>query len=351
MSAFVQLYFASLREWRRDATALLWSILFPTILALVVGVVFSSSGKMFFRVGLVNEVGNAEQPLIDGFKQHEAFQITEGTRQDELDALKHGRRDAVLILTTGNSEPEIYIDATSPNGQSAASLIGQMITTIEAETQPETDLYIHNISSKRLSTADYMLPGVLGMALMLLGLYVTAIPLVSLREKEILRRMGITPLTRFTLLASQFAFRLTVALIQALVVIAISVVVFDLPLQISRLPLTIGLVLLGGGVFITLGYVLSALSKTEEAVQVGVGLIFLVFSILSGAFVPFWRIPNAIRPLVDAIPLTYLADALRHSMTGANAVHAMTTNVLVLVIWWIGCAVVALRFFRWESAA
>ncbi len=50
-------------------------------------------------------------------------------------------------------------------------------------------------------------------------------------------------------------------------------------------------------------------------------------------------------------PLTYLADALRHSMTGANAAHAMTTNVLVLVVWWIGCALLALRFFRWEPAA
>lgn len=369
MRAFIQLFLAHVREWRRDPTALLWSILFPVVIALSVGVIFSSAGTMFFRVGVVNESGEAGQRIIEGFKSNPAFQVSQGARQDELDALKRGRRDAVVILSpevgaalahlSGPiSDPaqqvplDVRFDASSPNSRAAASLIQQTLVMLAARLSgalPLLDVQTESIQVQRLSTADYMLPGVLALSMMLLGLYVTAIPLVSLREKEVLRRMGTTPLSRVTLLASQFAFRLAVALVQALVIIGISVVIFDLPLHARDLPATVGIVLLGAAVFITFGYLLAAAAKTEEAIQVLAGLPFVVFSMLSGVLVPYWRIPGPVKPLTDAIPLTYLADALRQVMTGANAGYSMTTNVLVLGGWLVACSVLVIRFFRWEA--
>jgi ABC-2 type transport system permease protein len=193
-----------------------------------------------------------------------------------------------------------------------------------------------------------MLPGVLAMSLMLMGVYVTAIPLVTLREKQVLRRMGATPLSRTSLLVSQVAFRVTVALIQALVIVALSVGIFDLPLRTTRLPAVVAVVLLGAALFITLGYCLAGLSRTEEAAQVAGGLSFLVFALLSGSLIPLWRIPNHVQPLVDAIPLTYLSDALRQIMVSANGAYSMPRNILALAIWLVVCTVLALRLFRWE---
>ena len=79
-------------------------------------------------------------------------------------------------------------------------------------------------------------------------------------------------------------------------------------LHARDLPATLALVGLGAAVFIAFGYLLAA-AKTDEAVQVLVGLPFLVFSMLSGVLVPYWRIPVSVRPVMDTIPLTYLADA------------------------------------------
>lgn len=370
MSAFVQLYLAQVREWQRDLTALLWSMLFPVVIAIIVGAVFSSTGRMFFRVGVVNEAGEVGQSLLAGLQDNDAFQITSGAREDELDELEEGRRDAVVIFPPelaasfdlsaapitdpANQIPfDVIYDPTSPNGPAAMNLIQQAVTVMEANITGELSLLTVRTAAadvQRQRSADYMLPGVLALSMLLLGLYVTAIPLVSLRQKEVLRRMGTTPLSRVTLLLSQFAFRMTVALIQTLVIIGISVVLYDLPLKSDNLPAIIGMVLLGAAVFIALGYVLAALAKTEESVQVLAGLPFLVFSLLSGVLVPLWRIPSSLQPLVDAIPLTYLADALRQLMTGANPVYSMTTNILVLVAWLVGCSLLAIRFFRWEPA-
>lgn len=368
MRAFRQLYVAHFREWWRDPTALLWSMLFPIVIALTVGVIFSGSGRMFFRIGVVNDAGEIGLRIVEEFQSNRAFQITTGTRTQELDALKRGKREAVVVLTPeiaaalGNPQAalastspqiplEMHFDPTTFNGQAAANLIQQALVMLDAQLtgqQPLLKLAPQNIDAQRLSTADYMLPGVLAMSMMLLGLYVTAIPLVSLRERQVLRRMGATPLSRLILLASQFTFRLTIALLQALIIIAISVALFDLPLRGHDLPATIGVVLMGAAVFITFGYLLAAAAKTEEAIQVVAGLPFIIFSMLSGVLVPIWRIPGPMRPVVDAIPLTYLSDALRQTMTGANGSYSMATNLAVLAAWLVICALLAIRFFRWE---
>ncbi|MBN1203241.1 MAG: ABC transporter permease [Anaerolineae bacterium] len=368
MRSFGQLYLASLREWWRDSTAMLWSMAFPVVIALAIGVIFSSGGKIFFRLGVVNEAGDAGQPIVDSFKQNDAFQISEGSRQDELDALEEGRREGVVIISaeTGAalshhtlpvSDPAdqvplaVHIDPNATNTQAVLNMVQQTLIAIDARltgTLPLLSIQTESASAHHLRSADYMLPGVLALSLLLLGLYVTAMPLVSLREKEVLRRMGSTPLDRRTLLAAQVAFRLTVALIQSVVIICISIVVFDLPLVAANLPAVTGMVLLGAAAFITLGYFLSTLAKTEEAVQVVIGLTFLLFVFLSGVLVPLWRIPGYVRPVVDIIPLTYLADALRQLMVDANPDHSLTTDVLVLVAWLAACTILALRFFRWE---
>lgn len=368
MRAFSQLYAANVREWRRDPTALLWSMMFPVVIALVVGLVFSSSGKMFFRIGMVNEAGADGQRFITAFEGNPAFQISTGTRQSELDALQHGRRDALVILPPALTTAlatydrpltdaaqqvplDVRYDSGTPNGPAAADLIQQTLAVVEAQitgTLPLLTVTTEAMTVQRLRTADYMLPGVLALSLLLLGLYVTAIPLVSLREKAVLRRMGCTPLTRVMLLASQFAFRLTVALVQALVIIAISVLVFDLPLHARDLPATTGIVVLGAAVFIAFGYLLAAVARSEEAAQVLAGLPFLVFGLLSGVLIPYWRIPAPVQRVMDVIPLTYLADALRQVMTGANGRYSMTTNVMMLGMWLVICTLLAIRLFRWQ---
>ncbi|MBN2083924.1 MAG: hypothetical protein JW748_01780 [Anaerolineales bacterium] len=46
--------------------------------------------------------------------------------------------------------------------------------------------------------------------------------------------------------------------------------------------------------------------------------------------------------------LAYLADALRQIMAGAAPLHPLTTGLLVLVVWLVICAVLAVKFLRRE---
>lgn len=69
---------------------------------------------------------------------------------------------------------------------------------------------------------------------------------------------------------------------------------------------------------------------------------------LSGIFFPIEIMPDFMRPIVEAIPLTYLGDAFRQIMVDATPLHSLATDVAVLAGWLVVCMLLAIRFFRWE---
>jgi ABC-2 type transport system permease protein len=207
--------------------------------------------------------------------------------------------------------------------------------------QPQT------ITASSLRTIDYFLPGILAMSLMQLGLFATAPALVQLREQQVLRRIGVTPLPRSILLASQVAFRLTIGLTQTLIIVGVGTAVFKVQV-LGNGVLLAGLVLLGALMFVALGYFISGLAKTQESVTGITQLVNFPMMFLSGIFFPVAVMPAWIRPVVSILPLTYLGDALRQIMVGAPPDNPLLLDVGILAAWLVGCSVLAVRFFRWE---
>jgi ABC-2 type transport system permease protein len=375
MRSFVQLYKATVREFARDKSALFWTFAFPIFFIVIFGVIFSGDQNISFKIGLVNEDGAASTRLVQGFKQISAFKIDEGTRDAELKALKDGDRSAVIIIPAGTgaalaANPTLLTGANQgaasgqatlnvyydPANQNTSQIVLNIIDKVVAGmnegitgVQPVLTIQSQSVTTSSLSSIDYLLPGVLAMSLMQLGLFATAAPLVSLREKGVLRRMGATPLSKTTLLTSQVAFRLTTAFAQTALIVLVGVGVFHVHIVASHIIGIVAMVLLGASLFITMGYFLSGVAKTEEAVNGLIQLPNITFMFLSGIFFPVDIMPSWIRPLVDVIPLTYVGDALRKTMINAGSYFSMTRNVAIMLAWLVVCGVLALKFFRWET--
>lgn len=375
MRSFISLYIATVREFWRDLSALFWTLAFPIMFIVIFGVIFSGSDDISFDLGLVNEDGEASAPLVNGFKQVGVFDVSEGSREDELESLKDGDRDVVIVIPAGTGAAfrpvelaenpshsaesatalQVYYDpADQSSSQVVLNIVDKVVTEMNQQItglEPVITTEEKSVTAQDLKVLDYLLPGVLAMSLMQMGLFGTAGPLVALREKQVLRRMGATPLRRTTLLLTQVAFRLSTAMVQMVLIIGLGVLVFDVHMKFENLPAIIGLVMLGGTMFITLGYFISGLAKTEEAVQGIISLPNFIFMFLSGIFFEVEFMPKWIRPVVDAIPLTYLGDALRKTMIDAGSYYPMGRSVAILVGWLVVCAVLAVRFFKWEPQA
>jgi ABC-type polysaccharide/polyol phosphate export permease len=70
--------------------------------------------------------------------------------------------------------------------------------------------------------------------------------------------------------------------------------------------------------------------------------------VFSGVFFSSERFPAAAQPVIKALPLTALNDALRGVMNDAEPLTAQTARLAILAAWGVVSFVLALRWFRWQ---
>jgi ABC-2 type transport system permease protein len=202
------------------------------------------------------------------------------------------------------------------------------------------------LSSTNLTNVAYLVPSILAMALMQLGIF-AAIPLVQQREKGILKRIGATPLARWKLVASNILLRLMVAAIDGVLIIGIGIALFNVQIVGSVLAMA-GLILLGAGAFLAIGFLLASFLKTEEQATGVVQVIQMPMMFLSGIFFSFDFMPSWLQSVARLLPLTYLGDALRQVMVNGTQVAPLGVDLAILTGWLVVCLAVAARTFRWE---
>jgi ABC-2 type transport system permease protein len=193
---------------------------------------------------------------------------------------------------------------------------------------------------------DYILPGILAMALMQLGLF-GALQFLSLRERKIIRGLSLTPLSRSSILSSEILLRILVGFVQTVIIIILGVTVFDFSLDGNIFKIFL-VVFLGALTFVSLGYMLICFVKTMEAGNGLAQVVQLPMIFLSGVFFPVDMMPSFMQPVVKIIPLTYLADLLRQVMIGIPGQFSLTQNLLVLSLWLVATFIITVKFWRWE---
>ena len=203
-----------------------------------------------------------------------------------------------------------------------------------------------SVQTNDLTFISYLVPSILGMSLMQLGVF-SAIPLVADREKLILKRLQATPLRRWQLVGSNVLMRLLIAIFQTVIIVGVGSAVFNV--EVAGSWLLIGaLVLLGSLTFIALGYVIASFAKTEESANGMTSVVQFPLMFLSGTFFPIDAMPDALRTIARAMPLTYLGDGLRQVMVAGTPFSPLWICFVVLIGWLVVCFGIAARFFRWQ---
>ena len=77
-------------------------------------------------------------------------------------------------------------------------------------------------------------------------------------------------------------------------------------------------------------------------------LVMVPMWLLSGVFFSADRFPNAAQPLIRALPLTALNDALRAVMLEGKGLAAIAVPAVILAAWGVASFGVALKIFRWQ---
>jgi ABC-type multidrug transport system permease subunit len=141
--------------------------------------------------------------------------------------------------------------------------------------------------------------------------------------------------------------RLAMLIVEVGAFIGFAVLVFGVPVRGSLLLLA-GICVFGALAFGALGLLLSSRVRTIEAASGLMNLAMLPMWILSGVFFSSQRFPDIVQPIINALPLTALNDALRATMLQGATLAEITPEVAVLAAWLLVCFPVALKLFRWR---
>ena len=370
MKEIKALYLANAREFLRERMALFLVLLLPVVLAVFFGLVFSGDDGFTLQLGVVNEdTGPAGEQFLAGLETPGTDEPTEmlslhtGTRTEMLEALNEGQVGVVILLPQDLSaslnagEPatvEVFYD---PSRQTSAGVGLGLVRTLLSEANLAISgsprllvMAERSVQTNPLRPIDFYVPNLLGIAIVWLGLFGTALPLVQQREGQVLRRLSVTPLTPAALLVAQVAWRVTVGLVQAALFLLVGYLGFGVTVagDWGNWFLLAAAVTLGTLVFVSLGYFLVGLASSTDGVMAAMQIVNFPMMFLSGSLFPVESLPSFFRPVVAVMPLTYLSDALRQIIVGAPPLHPLWLDLAALSGWLVAFLVLAAKFWRWE---
>ena len=361
MTTFFALTRAYFRSFMREPSAVVFSFAIPIVFIVAFGLLFGNQSTPHYDIGVASDAPGAHADEITrALQQTGIFQVHRGDLQTELKRLHKGDRKAVMQVPaalesadgqTGNPiSITVYTDPSNTASQQVVlPVLRQVVDGFDRQlsgTPARLKLETRSASVEDLRYIDYLVPSILAMSLMQLGLY-SAVTLVTQRETKLLRRLGATPLPRQTVIASQVAQRVLISLLQAALLIGVGRIAFNVDFT-RNLPMLAFFIALGTLAFVAMGFIVGAVSSSAESAMPLVQFIALPMLFLSGIFFPVDAGPGFLQPLVRAMPLTYLGDALRQSTVNATALNPLWVDALVLAGWLVFSFLLSVRLFRWE---
>jgi len=191
---------------------------------------------------------------------------------------------------------------------------------------------------------DFLLPGILALAVMAAGMVSLGIATAYERYYGVLKRLGSSPLPRSGLIIAKVISVLVLEFMQVLILISVAVILYGWRPAGSP-ALTLVVLAIGTITFSALGLAMAGALRAE-ATLAGANGLFLVFLLLGGGILPLSHLPPTLAAIAEILPAAALTEALQATMS----THApFPLNALViLVIWTIVILLVAMRTFKWE---
>jgi ABC-type multidrug transport system permease subunit len=342
-----------LRTFFREPSAVFWTYGFPLLLTVALGVAFRERPPEPVDVAVVDDASEiapgAPETIARALSASSDARATLLHRAAAERALFAGKVSVIVVPPSADGvRPRTYLyDPQRPDARLAERIADDVLQAAEgrrdaAPTRHET------ARAPGARYVDFLLPGLIGFNLMSSGLWGVGYVLVELRTRKQMKRFIATPMRRGLFLLSFVLMRLVFLVIELPVLLVFGALVFGVPLR-GSVPLLVGVATLGSLVFAGMGLLVASRARNLATVGGLINLATLPMTIASGVFFAASRFPEAVQPIIQALPLTALIDAMRANMLEGAGLVELGRPLAILAAWGVVCFVAALRLFRWHA--
>jgi ABC-2 type transport system permease protein len=343
MKKLLALIGARNKEFYRDRTALIWTLLFPFIV--LAGFTYGYSGRQepLLRVRVLPASGVAA-PAVKAMQALPGVELKE--TDDEVGTAKHLEHyelDLVITVADGGARLVYSLNADSDKGK----LAERLLQDTAARQTPAPALEARTVTGRRIRYSDWLLPGLLAMNIMFGSMFGVGYVVVRYRKNGVLKRLRATPLSALQFLTAQVISRMLLMLVTSFMVLGGSMLLIGFRPQGSALDLAVFLCV-SSAAMISLGLLVAARISTEEVADGLLNLMTWPMIFLSGIWFSIEGASSWVLWGAKLMPLTHVVDGLRAILIEGAGLSQLVPQISVLLTLSVVFLAIGSAIFRWR---
>ncbi|NQV23955.1 MAG: ABC transporter ATP-binding protein/permease [Rhodopirellula sp.] len=377
LAGFMAVFLKELSHIRRERSTLFFAFVVPVLQTFIFGIAIDTQIEDIPTVVYDLDGRAAALKLGESFENSRTFHIINRVLSEDAfqNAIISGEAKVGLKIPADYSERllgreparvQLLIDGSdsqvASTAMTSANLLGFQLSTRQARAIAESfslapardetgdlslplEIRTRLLFNPNLESSHFFVPGLVGIILQLVTLFLTSFAIVRERELGTLEQLFVTPVSRAGLLLGKLFPYALLGLLETLIVL--NVMTFFFGVQI-RGDLT--LLLLLSTLFLLcalgLGLLVSTIARTQlQAIQFAF-IIMLPSVLLSGFMFPRDQMPAPVYALTFAIPVTYYVEILRGVvLRGATLLDLLpsVTGLAICTLLILGLSLVRFR--------
>lgn len=341
MAGFAAVLFKELVHVRRERSTLFFLFVIPVLQTVLFGYAIRTEVEHVPTVVFDLDGRTPALELAEALQNTNVLRVSERVHDQTSfeQALRSARAKVGVrippdysddLLAGRSASVQVLIDGSDSNLATQALQATKLLTlTRSLELRPGAgglaagelaiDARTRLLFNPDLDSAHFFVPGLVGIILQLVTLFLTAFTLARERESGTLEQLFVTPVGRGGLVFGKLVPYALLGAIEAVLVFSVMVFLFGVPIRGD-----LGLLLALAGLFVScglaLGLFVSTLARSQLQAMQFAFVIMLPSVLLSGFLFPRAEMPIVIKTLSYCLPVTYFVEILRGVvLRGANA--------------------------------
>jgi ABC-2 type transport system permease protein len=355
------------RGYIRSRIGAFFSLIFPVILILLFGAIFSGGSSGPVTVYVQNQDGGAVSTQLisalngTSFAHNSTWPITLVNVPTDKNfsqyLLSHSSSDGIVIPAglTASVASGTRVNLTEyGNPASTTSAIVSGVVRGVADSfnlaivrgTPIVGIASITAASPSYKYIDFLVPGLIGFSILTSPMFALVNISSEYKRDKIFKLLSLTPLTKTEWLLSKIVWYIFLTGVSFVLMSATGIIIYG-----AHISFTWGILpflLIGPFLFVSLGMLVGTVSNSPESAAVVGNLITFPMMFLSGTFFPVSSMPMYLQTVAHVLPLFYVIDGLNDVMIYGNYGPAYFDLGILVVISLIFFGL-AVKLFKWRE--